>query len=1321
MNQKKAVFNILWFAFLNLIAIVGCFAAEEWKPEVCFHKSVSMGDSNPFCTSTGSVFPDATWANAVSSIELKDGAKVTLYKWSNQNVNLGTYVTSARTLKNGVNDTASSYKLELPRQKPRVCFYSDENYAGTESCYDKSVKSGLGSVDNTFSSMIVEGEAFVVTYKDVDYGGDIRYGFHDMAKFEGRTDAPTDSPIGNDEVSSFKLIPYSEGAAACFYEKRNMEGNQWCDHAELNPATTTNPGSGRTSFPSRFDNTLSSYRLYGNTYVMLIQDPLSSAPDTGRMRVAMGDGSRLSLLEDQVSSYELFVRTTRNFACLYERRGFHGDPLCAESDGKFTSYDNLNHEYWTRDLEDTFSSLQISGRAKVLLGKDRQLTSNTEWVYDTMGRLYESDSGGEFWNYNIDWEDVISAFKVAVAPEWGADYPAAEREKPSWFRRLVPVHNKLATSYQYSSWPSTHNSFNANEYVSIDHNQDLTVAGQLDLGARQIEFDSHASGGQPIACHAADCTTSGGRVDLARLYAEMANFLKGADDDEVIFLYNEIRGGTHFYISTNDEWAKFRRMMVSGLHRHLYRTADAWRNGELYKDDTPPSRSACIGVSKEVSPESIRRQGARVLIHMEPHNGTCDSGFASNYLTEFMFLLKGNEDKETWAFNGCSSGGKDQFDDTLYWRQDNHGGGGKKQLDSVEIAKFTACGGAFYRSDHFRPGDARKDITTENGENRLSAMMWSLDPQSIVTNGFANVTGECTKMEKPDSGYNFIKDQFFLDGCSNSYPYLCLDTGKNWKKTVAEGAWGGGAQACAVEYPGSTFSVPQSHNEMRRAQQANIFGTNDDYLWLNFRRWSGYSESFTRPQVNYVVEAESASLSTSADVQSCGQQASGGKVVKISADTTGAALTFNNISVSASGSYVVQVYYQSSEDDNTIQVGANGNTGINTVDSSTYSYLLGDTGDDLCDNSTTFAVVSAVVGLNEGANNSITIHSVDLGENNSLTIDKIILLEEYIQLADSAGTNCVSVLNSGVRGNGNLDVVSCDANDQSQLWRTEQLPTGKTKFHSKVSDICLDLKFGSASSGTELNAWNCTSSDSQVFYTETSGAGVRIKAANSGLNCIERTGTSTKLEANTCSSDAKQVFTFKAVPPIPVRDTFVAISSLSDSGYTSEASGSGTVSVDSGSLYLQDSVLATPIEVRRALPVLNNDSGESFQALWQVKADQSNAQLDILFSATTGQNSFGIRLGTNGRIWVIDGQSYTDTNISYGSGWVDFQFKAERVATDDVCKIRAKVGATWHDISALSNTICPTDTSSINRLELEGSSAETGNFRFDNLYINEYH
>lgn len=536
----------------------------------------------------------------------------------------------------------------------------------------------------------------------------------------------------------------------CFYEHAEYSGAEWC----YSPGDVSWIGSGR-------NDKISSIKTYGRAYA----DIFEHGSFGGKRTTIMGNTYKMDDLNDGISSFKVSLRPNDDYVCLFEHPGFRGTPHCLAAG---QSEDDLNHVAQGRNKA---SSIMVVGNAAATIYEYPGFRSDKK--YTTLNRSssnLEKRPGG--------WvEDNADSFKVIY-------------QQPTAVEAAIDINEALAVAapIRQANILASHNAFNSTAYFSGQlipgPNHRRALIEQLQLGVRFFELDVRKGGSITKVCHSVDCGTTF-TTSLRRMLGEVDSWLKGADDNDVVFFFlqDDMDGNSEGY-------------------RQLQRDV-AWMGDIVY------SAGTCQGIPNRFRLADMIAQGKRVFFYKSGGSNGCD--LANNVAINF---------ERNIGVAGINV--YDNFFDT------------NRLLRSQECVNYF-CKDSISGADALiglSNGvnafglDMLEESSVDNYGAPLNAQLWAIGPEDTAS-AYAN--GRTVRFTV--SGDRYMK----LDW-NSTRPYACRDTDGSWNVTSASGDIANGANACAAEFPGSAFDVPLSVYEAKRLRNALTAGSD---VHVNFGTTAG--------------------------------------------------------------------------------------------------------------------------------------------------------------------------------------------------------------------------------------------------------------------------------------------------------------------------------------------------------------------------------------------------------------------------------------------------------------------------------------------------
>jgi hypothetical protein len=560
---------------------------------------------------------------------------------------------------------------------------------------------------------------------------------------------------------------WAESDRACFYEHPSYQGNEICLSAD-NPSLVGHALNDR----------ISSIRLYGDALVTIFADPNFAGPST----TVMHDVFRMGHLNDAVTSIRFGTRTRNDFACLYEHGGYDGTPICAQAGQTLNTIGGLNN---------AGTSLLLTGSAEVEAFSGIGLTGTSA----TLARSFSALPGA--------WNDNIESLRVQ------------DRKGPSaiitnsYTRAAIHQQGRLLTESPYAntSWIGSHNSYNSDAYGRYNVNHYLSLAEQLELGARVLEIDVHGGDGWAVdVCHGVgpECsnTVEGG---LYRLLSELKNWLKGAGENDMVLIKLEDQ------LYDKAAYATVRQQIESTLGDMLLR---------------PVASGSCL----KPTPASIRelrqaQPNARVLFFFYNYGFSqgCNSDALAAGIERVVFARGGIEPSPSHNYNySCPAGLPNEPGAISLITEDRRTGQTpQRAVPSEQILPALRC-----------------------GLSAVAADKWVADDSRLYSNLWANYVGGTAEGSvgyfQPSSDYAPYDVTFGAENHTStvSRHFICRHSNGALDYTrTGTGPWSAGQQVCSSEFPGSHFSLPV--NALEAAAFAQLLvqtGHSLERYWINYRR-----------------------------------------------------------------------------------------------------------------------------------------------------------------------------------------------------------------------------------------------------------------------------------------------------------------------------------------------------------------------------------------------------------------------------------------------------------------------------------------------------
>ena len=275
----------------------GGTSGYEPSTGACFYMDADYRGEK-FCVAGGESQQNVgdRYNDRISSIRIYGGAEVTVYSDDN-------FSGASRTLRQDAanlgdwNDRITSFKITgggTSGYEPSTgaCFYTDADYRGEKLCVasGQSQENVGDRYNDRISSIRIYGGAEVTVYSDDNFSGASRTLRQDAANLGD----------WNDRITSFKITGggYGSGLSgteplngACFYLEADFRGDRFC----------MNTGDSLRNVDSRFNDRISSIRVFGNAIVTVFEDQNFSGADKTYNRSV----SNLDSFNDRITSIEV--------------------------------------------------------------------------------------------------------------------------------------------------------------------------------------------------------------------------------------------------------------------------------------------------------------------------------------------------------------------------------------------------------------------------------------------------------------------------------------------------------------------------------------------------------------------------------------------------------------------------------------------------------------------------------------------------------------------------------------------------------------------------------------------------------------------------------------------------------------------------------------------------------------------------------------------------------------------------------------------------------------------------------------------------------
>ncbi|MCP4129951.1 MAG: hypothetical protein GY754_02935 [bacterium] len=383
----------------------------------------------------------------------------------------------------------------------------------------------------------------------------------------------------------------------------------------------------------------------------------------------------------------------------------------------------------------------------------------------------------------------------------------------SWTVKAMTFQNRISNyaPLRLAEFPSTHNSFNAQAYMTptsyLDPNNIPSMLNQLNMGKRSINMDLHwdkhldglSLDNEVILCH--DSSDEGFCSPTDRLFEQGLEEVKvwyssPANQNEVII------------IKFQDELDGHYSEALAAIESQI---------GELVFKPT----TSCERLDLELTKADILKSGKKVIL-TGASSSSCSEAWGS-----YVFKstgISGSVDFETFqpypaCQNESGSVNPDVIATKIYGSGNDGTAIGQIYLDDTvmndeDVEALAKCG---LTSLSFEPFDW--------WDSRHTAQVWSWsnnEPNDYNSN--------------EDCAEQWSNGRFNDMPCTAERKYACQnpDT-RDWKITSSSGIWSGGVQACYDEFgsEGYIFAVPVNGYENAKLADAKA-SAGETRIWINY-------------------------------------------------------------------------------------------------------------------------------------------------------------------------------------------------------------------------------------------------------------------------------------------------------------------------------------------------------------------------------------------------------------------------------------------------------------------------------------------------------
>lgn len=380
--------------------------------------------------------------------------------------------------------------------------------------------------------------------------------------------------------------------------------------------------------------------------------------------------------------------------------------------------------------------------------------------------------------------------------------PLLDEYLNSWEYRALSYQRQLDMELPLgkSSFLTTHNSYNSRHYQNLfrywDPNHINSVAEQLDMGIRALEYDVHYFTNQYgnkdlLLCHGQGphlgCSQFDRRFDLGLM--EIETWIRQPkNQQEVIILYIEEHIDGHYDMAID--------MLESTLGDLIYKP------------------QGCQSLPMSLSKADILRAGKQIILI----GGNCaDSGWSSyvfnyGYPTDNdTFEPYPNCRTENYSTDYIQSHLTRLYEDRT--RLSSTFSTPPQKITPQLMAEATACGISTLGLDKL-----------EFFDERLTAAIWSWDQNRPLKNN----TLECAALNN--------NGRFEDDHCGNSYRFACKhNQADEWLITDNSGSWLNGEAQCQASFGAEySFSTPKNGFQHTKLLEARRSTNSDESIWIDY-------------------------------------------------------------------------------------------------------------------------------------------------------------------------------------------------------------------------------------------------------------------------------------------------------------------------------------------------------------------------------------------------------------------------------------------------------------------------------------------------------
>ena len=401
--------------------------------------------------------------------------------------------------------------------------------------------------------------------------------------------------------------------------------------------------------------------------------------------------------------------------------------------------------------------------------------------------------------------------------------------KSGWTHKALQIQEKLDLSapLKWSSFVSTHNSFNASDYATafsyLDPNQVYSLYEQLEMDVREIELDVHwyfSMEGWPwewqnrlLLCHGEGDHMGCSSYDrkFSDGISEINSWIRRAENRNKILI---IQIEQYF----------------DGHYSEALNTLKSYFGDLIYR----PAVS-CSGLDQNMPKQNILNANKQIVIVTD--NGGC----TTHEIGTWVFKGAGNRNgflqsnvRSFTNYPDCASSvfsASDYANNMIRYYGDETTlndwfGGGYSPIYASHVQAMGKCGASLISMDNIKPTDGR-----------LDAHIWSWNGGE--PNDY-NGIGDCA-MQYSNGRWN---DAY----CYNGYRYACASAdGLSWNITGAAGNWYNGSYYCQAEFgAGYQFAAPKNAQQNQKlTERKQAYGLANAWIgasdtaaegnWVNLR------------------------------------------------------------------------------------------------------------------------------------------------------------------------------------------------------------------------------------------------------------------------------------------------------------------------------------------------------------------------------------------------------------------------------------------------------------------------------------------------------